>query len=150
MNERTRFALIGAACLVLGLAVARLAITGTLTWGYQSGATYQPFQNDQPVGGTLSGGRLISTNNGGLALVFTPLILSSLLCFYRSGTGRPVPKSLWGAVWAAAFLSFPIYAIGFVNLLYDGMHLTIVAHPFVVMLLPLSITAILVARRGKW
>jgi hypothetical protein len=149
VNARLRAALVGLLCLVLGLAVVRFASTGRLTWGYDAGAAYQPYHNDRPVGGPLSGTRLIATNNGGLALVFTPLILSALLCFYRSGSGRPVPGSLWGAVWAAALVSFPIYAIGFVNLLYDGMHITGAANPFIVMLLPLSITAILVARRGR-
>ena len=115
-----------------------------ITWGtWDPNAWYQSYIGEREVGGPFSGQRVISTNNGGLALCFTPFLVTSLFLVLISLFNRNIPGKFWMAVWLAAGIGFPVYAILFVNLLYDSMGVTAAADPWVIMGMVLVLTVIL-------
>jgi hypothetical protein len=131
-KSRLAFLLLSGLSLAVSAALAGYALTGSLAWGYDVGAIYQPFVNDRPVGGTLTGERIISTNTGTLGLAVSPFFTSAILLLYMALTNRYVSAMKWAAAWLAPALGFPVYAILFVNLLYDGMGIEGAANPVVV------------------
>jgi hypothetical protein len=144
MNRRIKFALGGFILLIATYYVTSYAFTNSFQWGYERGAYYKSYINGKPVKGIMSGERIIDTNNGGLALAISPLGMTGIVLFLGAFKGSiPAPaKKIMGYIWIGAIISFPVYAIVFVNILYDSMGKRNASNPTLAMFLPIVIAAI--------
>ncbi len=134
------FLTVGLLCLITTGILASLAFTGTLTWGYHRAAMYVSFLGGRAQS-ILSGRRLIETNNGALAIPVLPLFFTSLIYIRAAIKGKSENNTndFLKVSWACVLISFPVYGIVIVNLLYDA-GIQGVARPLVVMWLPLIFT----------
>lgn len=149
MSTKT-LVILGIICLIAGAVFASLTFTGTLTWGFNIRASYQAYVGGK-MSGIMTGRRIIETNNGALALPILPLLITGSVLLYSAARGIPwndtTAGNFLGPLWIGAFLSFPIYAIVFVNLLYDS-GLRGAAGPAIVMLLPLAVALLVIGARN--
>jgi hypothetical protein len=138
---RIGFAFLSLLFLFIALVVANYAFNLKPTWGYDPSADYVTFINGNKVQESpQSGERIISTNNGALGLLIPPFAVNGIIFLLGAFTGKlyePM-KNICTSIWYGVFIAFPIYALVFVNLLYDSMHYTQAANPALVMILPVS------------
>lgn len=142
-KERVVFLVLALVCFAIGSSIASYAVSGTLTWGWDARAWYQSYIGEREIGTPFSGQRVISTNNGMLALCFTPFLVTAFLLLFAASFNKNIPGLVWASAWLAAGLGFPVYAILFVNILYDSMGVTGAANPWVVSGMVIVITVVL-------
>lgn len=142
-KERLLFVILALVSAAIGLLIADVAVSGAITWGtWDPNAWYQSYVGEREIGGPFSGQRVISTNNGMLGLCVTPFLVTAFLLIVLGLINKNIPGKYWGAVWLAPALGFPVYAILFVNILYDSMGVTSAANPWIVSGLALVLTVI--------